>query len=520
MSENGETVRSTAATVKGLIGSTIKMLSLDSNCCYQAVLTHDPRFDGVFFVGVSSTHIYCRTVCRAKTPQPKNCKFYPSPAAAEQAGFRPCLLCRPELAPGNARIDATDRLAAAVARRIEAGTLLEQRFEDLAQELGVSDRHLRRVVQQSFGVSPIQLVQTHRLLLAKQLLTDTSLPIADIAYASGFGSLRRFNSLFRDRYRLNPTQLRKTKTKIAQDYLVCDLAYRPPLDWQALISYLAGRAISGVETVAGDSASADLSVRYFRTVRIGQQQGWLSIQPVRKKPVLRVQLSLSLVPVLLPVLARVKALFDLAAEPQQIAAHLGSLALHHPGLRVPGAFDGFEIAVRTILGQQVSVKAATTLMGRFVQRFGEPISTPFPSLTHLTPTAEQVAQVDIAAIAELGILTTRAKSILGLAEAIADRTLSLTAASPIDQTITQLLDLPGIGPWTAHYIAMRVLGDPDVFLHTDLGIRKALAETNPKRMLAIAAQWQPWRSYATLHLWKALERGKSWISDPVECSIR
>ncbi len=507
MSENGETVRATAARVKELIGSTIKMLSLDSNCCYQAVLTHDPRFDGVFFVGVSSTRIYCRTVCRAKTPQAKNCKFYPSPAAAEQAGFRPCLLCRPELAPGNARIDATGRLAAAVARRIEAGTLLEQRFEDLAQELGVSQRHLRRVVQQEFGVSPIELVQTHRLLLAKRLLTDTSLPIADIAYASGFGSLRRFNALFRDRYRLNPTQLRKTKTTIADGDFFCDLAYRPPLDWQALISYLAGRAIAGVETVESD--------RYFRTVRIGQHQGWLSVQPVRKKHVLRVQLSLSLVPVLLPVLARVKALFDLAAEPQQIAAHLGSLALHHPGLRVPGAFDGFEIAVRTILGQQVSVKAATTLMCRFVQRFGEPIATPLPTLTHLTPTAEQVTQADIAAIAELGMLPTRAKSILALAEAISTQTLSLTVGSAVEQTIAKLQDLPGIGPWTAHYIAMRVLGDPDVFLHTDLGIRKVLGETNSKRMLAIAAQWQPWRSYAMLHLWKTLERGESWISDPV-----
>lgn len=223
---------------------------LDVDCCYQAVLTHDVRFDGVFFIGVSTTRIYCRTVCPAKTPQQKNCTFYSSAAAAEQAGFRPCLRCRPELAPGNARIDATGRLAAAVASRIESGTFSEQRFEDLAQELGVSERHLRRVVQQEFGVSPIELVQTQRLLLAKRLLTDTTLPIADIAYASGFGSLRRFNALFRDRYRLNPTRLRKTRTtEIAPDYLTCDVAYRPPLDWQALLNYLAERAIAGVETV-------------------------------------------------------------------------------------------------------------------------------------------------------------------------------------------------------------------------------------------------------------------------------
>ncbi|NET37589.1 MAG: helix-turn-helix domain-containing protein, partial [Cyanothece sp. SIO1E1] len=429
------------------------MATLDPDCCYQAVLTRDPRFDGVFFVGVSTTGIYCRTVCRARTPQRKNCTFYPSAAAAEQAGLRPCLLCRPELAPGNARIDATGRLAAAVARRIEDGTFIGPRLGDLAQELGVSERHLHRVVRQEFGVSPIELLQTHRLLLAKQLLTDTALPIADVAYASGFRSVRRFNALFHDRYRLQPSQLRKTKTAtMAQDYLVCEVAYRPPLDWPALLSYLAGRAIAGVETIAGD--------RYLRTVRLGQQHGWLTVEPVSNKQALRVTLSLSLIPVLLSVLARIKTLFDLAAEPQQIAAHLGSLARHHPGLRVPGAFDGFEIAIRTIIGQQVSVKAATTLMGRFVRCFGEPMVTPFPTLTHLTPTAEQIAQVDLEAIAALGILPTRARSIVALAEAIAAQTLSLTPGCAIDPTIAQLQALPGIGPWTAEYIAMRVLADP------------------------------------------------------------
>lgn len=485
---------------------------LDADCCYQAVLTRDSRFDGVFFVGVSTTGIYCRTVCPAKNPQRKNCTFYPSAAAAEQAGFRPCLRCRPELAPGNARIDATGRLASAVASRIENGTFIEQRFEDLAQELGVSERHLRRVVQQELGVSPIELMQTQRLLLAKRLLTDTTLPIADVAYTSGFGSLRRFNALFRDRYRLNPTQLRKTRTTaIAPDYLICDLAYRPPLDWQSLLSYLAGRAIAGVEMVEGD--------RYLRTVRLGQQYGWIVVEPVKEKNALRVKLSLSLVPVLLSTLARVKALFDLAAEPQQIAEHLGALATTHPGLRVPGAFDGFEVAVRAILGQQVSVKAATTLMKRFVQCFGEPITTPFPTLTHLTPTADRIAQADISTIAALGILETRARSIVKLAHAIATQTLSLTPGCQVDQTIAQLQEIPGIGVWTAHYIAMRVLAYPDAFLHTDLGIRQALGETSPKCILAIAAQWQPWRSYATLHLWKSLEQGDCFISETIQNKI-
>ncbi|MBW4636512.1 MAG: DNA-3-methyladenine glycosylase 2 [Iphinoe sp. HA4291-MV1] len=482
------------------------MTTLDANCCYQAVLTRDPRFDGVFFVGVSTTRIYCRTICSAKTPQKKNCTFYSSAAAAEQSGFRPCLVCRPELAPSNVCIDITGRLAAAVVRQIEDGTFMEQRFEYLAQELGVSEQHLHQVVHQEFGVSPIDLLQTHRLLLAKRLLTDTALSIADVAYASGFDSLRSFNILFQDRYRLNPTQLRRAKTaKTTQDYLVSEVAYRPPLDWEALLSYLRVHAIAGVEMVEGD--------RYFRTVRQGQQQGWLMVEPAREKNALQVKFSLSLLPVLLSVLARVKALFDLAVEPEQIAAHLGSLALHHPGLRVPGAFDSFEVAVRTILGQQVSVKAATTLMGRFVQCFGEPISTPFPTLTHLTPTAKQVAQVDITAIVKLGIIRKRAASILALAQAIAQRTISLTPGCSIDQTIAQLQELPGIGIWTAQYIAMRVLADSDAFLHTDLGIQQALGESSAKRILAFAARWQPWRSYATLHLWKSLERTEKFITD-------
>jgi AraC family transcriptional regulator, regulatory protein of adaptative response / DNA-3-methyladenine glycosylase II len=481
--------------------STLPMLTLNPNRCYQAVLTRDPRFDGVFFVGVSSTRIYCRTVCWAKTPQQKNCTFYPSAAAAEQAGFRPCLLCRPELAPGNAPIDATGRLAARIARRLEEGTLMEQSCEAIAQELGISERQLRRVVHQEFGVSPIELMQTHRLLLAKRLITDTSLPMADIAFASGFKSLRRFNGLFRERYRMNPTQLRKRKTApLAQDYLVSEVFYRPPLDWPALLGYLAGRAVVGVEAIDNGC--------YCRTVRLRERQGWLVVEPIAGKNALKVKLSLSLVSVLLPILARVKALFDLAADPEQIAAHLGILALHYPGLRVPGAFDGFEIAVRTILGQQVSIKAATTMMGRFVKAFGDPIATPHPKLTHLMPTAEKVAQLEITDLKTLGILDTRGNSILALARAIAEGRVALTPGGSTEEITEKLQDLPGIGPWTAQYVAMRVLADPDIFLHTDLGVRQALSETNAKRMLAIAAPWQPWRSYATHHLWKSLEQGK------------
>lgn len=472
---------------------------MKQNVYYQAVLTRDPRFDGAFFVGISTTKIYCRTVCPAKRPRQENCTFYPSAAAAEQAGFRPCLRCRPELAPGNARIDAVSRIAAAAFNRIEDGVLTEIGVEELAAEMGISDRHLRRVIHSEFGVSPIQLAQTQRLLLAKRLLTDTNLSVTEIAFASGFSSLRRFNSLFKERYRLNPTDLRQARTwEIPSQTFFCELAYRPPLDWEALINFLViKRAVPGVETVEGD--------RYLRTVAWKNHRGWIAVEPLPLKHVLRVELSASLAPALLPTLARVKRLFDLAADPQQIAAHLGSLAAANPGLRVPGTFDSFEMAVRAILGQQISVKAAATLAGRFVAKFGERIETPFAALTHLPPTAERIAIAAPEELIALGIISRRANSILALARAIALGELVLEPKANSQETIAQLKKLPGIGEWTAQYIAMRALSCPDAFPHTDLGIYKALNENNPLRVLQLAEAWRPWRSYAAMHLWKSLE---------------
>jgi AraC family transcriptional regulator of adaptative response / DNA-3-methyladenine glycosylase II len=473
-------------------------MELNTDLCYQALLTHDARFDGAFFVGVASTGIYCRTICPAKTPLRKNCAFYPSAAAAEHAGFRPCLRCRPELAPGNARVDAVSRLAASIASRIEDGALTEGGVEDLAAELGISDRHLRRVIEREFGVSPIELAQTQRLLLAKRLLTDTDLSITDVAFASGFSSLRRFNALFKERYRLNPMQLRKGRpTSAASQTLVCEVAYRPPLDWEALRTFLVGRASCGVEAMDNH--------RYLRTVAVGKHRGWIVVAPSPKKSTLRVELSASLAPALLPTLSRVKRLFDLAADPQRIASHLGPLAAERPGLRVPGAFDGFELAVRAILGQQISVRAATTLAGRFATAFGEPIETPFEALTHLAPTAERIAQAEVSKFVALGIITARANTILALARAVAEGNIRLQPGAEIEPTLGQLKELPGIGEWTAQVIAMRALAWPDAFPHTDLGIYKALGETNPKRVLDIAEAWRPWRAYATMHLWKTLE---------------
>lgn len=472
-------------------------LMLSSDHYYRAVLSHDRRFDGVFFVGVSSTGIYCRTVCTVKTPRQENCRFYPSAAAAELAGYRPCLRCRPELAPGEAKIDAVGRLAAAAASQIEDGALTEKSLSELALTLKISDRHLRRVIQQEFGVAPIQLAQTQRLLLAKRLLTDSNLAIADVAFASGFNSVRRLNTLFQNRYHLNPTQLRKT-AHLPQDTIRCELAYRPPLNWQALLSFLKAGAIAGVEVIECD--------RYQRTVEINQHQGWIQVSLIPQQDKLQVELSTSLIAVILPILRRVKALFDLAANPTLIAEHLSDL-ITLPGLRVPGAFEGFEVAVRVILGQQVSVKAATTLMSRFVKSFSRSIETPIAELTHLTPTPAQIAQLSVQDLTALGIIQTRAKSIIELAQALTNGTINLDPYQD-ERVIAQLKTLPGIGDWTAQCIAMRVLAYPDAFPHGDLGLRRALSVEKPTQVLQLAEAWRPWRAYAAMYLWQSLEQVK------------
>ena len=490
MSENGERKASGWAIKVGM--------HIDADICYRAMISRDTRFDGVFFVGVSTTGIYCRTVCTAKRPRKDRCTFYPSAAAAENRGFRPCLRCRPELAPGNARVDAVGRLAAAAASRIEDGALTDSSIEELAADMGVSDRHLRRAIRTEFGVSPIELAQTQRLLLAKRLLTDTDLSIIDVAFASGFSSLRRFNALFKERYRLNPSQLRRRRPAAAlPETIVCEVAYRPPLDWEALAAFLAARATSGVEWLDGR--------RYLRTAGFGRHKGWLAVEPSRRPNTLRVELAASLAPALPHALARVKRLFDLTADPDEIAARLGPLAEARPGLRVPGAFDGFEMAVRAILGQQVSVRAATTLAGRVAEAFGEPVETPFEQLTRLAPTPARLAGLDAADLVALGVGAPRARAILALAREVAGSGLALEPGRDVEATLERLRALPGVGEWTAQVVAMRALGWPDAFPHTDLGVRKALGMITPTRVLAAAERWRPWRAYATMHLWHSLE---------------
>ncbi len=475
-------------------------MQLDPDSCYRAIRARDPRFDGRFFVGVSSTGIYCRPVCTVKMPKRENCSFFSSAAAAESHGYRPCLRCRPELAPGNASIDARHRIAQAAASLIEDGVLNEIGTDGIADRLGVTGRHLRRVFHGEFGVAPIAFAQTQRLLMAKRLLTDTTLPITEVAYAAGFGSLSRFDALFKERYRVSPSRLRKTPTPSAPpDALTFELSFRPPYDWRSLIEFLRARSINAVEDVEASS--------YRRIVRIAQNgrphAGWVEIAPHPRKPVLRAAVSASLVKVLPALLSRVKHLMDLSCNPAEVAEVLGPLAAARPGLRVPGAFDGFEVAVRAVLGQQVSVAAARTLAGRFAAAFGSPVDSPFAALSTSFPGPERIAKLTAGDISGLGVLPSRARTIIELAKALARGEIRLSPGVDVTTTLDNLRSIPGIGDWTAQYIAMRALAWPDAFPHTDLGVMKALGESSPRRVMAAAERWRPWRAYAVMHLWAA-----------------
>jgi AraC family transcriptional regulator of adaptative response / DNA-3-methyladenine glycosylase II len=474
---------------------------LDPDVCYRALAARDPRFDGLFFVGVSTTGIYCRPICPARTPGRDRCRFFPSAAAAEQARFRPCLRCRPELAPGSAPVDTVGRTARLAAARIGAGAMNDGgTLESLAAEMGIGSRQLRRVLRQELGVSPVELAQTHRLLLAKQLLTETRLPIIDVAFTSGFASLRRFNALFRARYRLAPRDLRRTRGAGAGDASVrLTLSYRPPLAWQTMLRFLAARALPGVEWVSGQS--------YLRTVALDGHHGWVKVEPAAGKDVLSVEVPMSLAGVLPLLLAKLRNFFDLDARPDVIAAHLGRDAhlgagfRQCPGLRVPGAFSGFELAVRAVLGQQVSVRAATTLAGRLAETLGEPLDTPVPPLTRLSPSPARLLDAGHERLTALGLVPARARCILALARAVCEEGLSLEPSSNPEAVMERLMQLPGIGPWTAHYIGMRALRWPDAFPHSDLGLRKALGEPPPRETLRLAEMWRPWRAYAAMSLW-------------------
>lgn len=514
-SENGET--------QARVGRTPRVtVRLDPGPCYRALRARDPRFDGLFFVAVTTTGIYCRPICPARIPAADRCLFFAGAAEAERAGFRACFRCRPELAPGNgvasgaaegAPVDALGRLVRAAAARIEAGYLNEGSVDELAHELGVTSRHLRRAMEATLGVTPIELAQTKRLALAKQLLHDTRLPLTAVALAAGFASVRRFNALFRARFGRPPSALRSESAARPraprEDVIALRLDYRPPLDWEALLGFLAGRVVAGVEQVRDGE--------YARVVTLGGPIGWVTVRRDERRPALRAEVSLSLASVLPEVVTRLRALFDLDAQPAVIAQHLAQdpllepLVRARPGLRVPGAFDGFEVAVRAVLGQQVSVAAATTLSRRLVDRFGEPRAAALvagpASLERTFPSAARLARTTVDEVASLGVPAARARSLIELAGAVARGDLTLDRHGSPHLTIEQLVALPGIGPWTAHYIALRALRWPDAFPAADLGVRKALGVTTVRAAEQRAAAWQPWRAYAVMHLWTSLSTG-------------
>lgn len=475
-------------------------MNLNADQCYEAVRTRDVRFDGRFFIGVKTTGIYCRPICRVKTPMRKNCQFFGHAAAAEAAGYRPCKRCRPELAPGSSLMEVSSQLARNAAYQISQDYLSEHSLADLAAKLGVTDRQMRRVFRGEFGVSPVEFWQTQRLLLAKQLLTDSKMSVTDVAMASGFQSLRRFNTLLKNRYRLTPTELRKQQKKLLPaefSEFSFRLNYRPPLDWERLLDFLALRAIPHVEAVRDGI--------YLRTIHIKRHgrefKGYIQVSHRADKHLLFVRLSDALLPACAVVLERVKRLFDLHADPSIIEVALRDLATDRPGLRVPGSFDGFEMAMRAVLGQQITVAGASTLAGRLVLRFGVRVATPFTALTHLFPTSQRLAGATVDQIGRLGITRQRAQTLIALSRAVAEGDLLLEPGGRIEDVITRLREIPGIGEWTAQYVAMRALSWPDAFPHTDLVLRKALCASNPTEILARAEKWRPWRAYAALHLW-------------------
>ncbi|WP_454765729.1 DNA-3-methyladenine glycosylase 2 family protein [Cupriavidus campinensis] len=482
-------------------------MNLDPDTCYRAVASHDRRFDGRFFVGVSSTGVYCRPICAVRTPRRENCTFYETAAAAEKHGFRPCLRCRPELAPGHGLADISGRLAQAAATLIDEGFMAEAGVAQLAARIGVTERHLRRLFDAQFGVSVLEYAQTQKLLLAKRLLTDTTLPVTEVALAAGFGSVRRFNDVLRQRYGLTPLAMRRRAAEGMADQLVFELGYRPPLAWPALLVFLGVRAVDGIEQLQGEV--------YARTMAVdaGDQRhlGWARLEHVPKRTVLRVTLSASLAHAIPQALGKVRRLCDLGCHPDVVDRHLGDLAAPVPGMRLPGTFDGFEIAVRAIIGQVISVVQARRILARLVTLAGEPLPPAalagLPDvagqapLMHVFPTTQALADLPDATYREAGVTAGKIRAIRALARQIVAREIQLDPLAPPEETVARLRAIDGIGDWTAQYIAMRALGWPDAFPATDYALRKVLDVSTVRAMHDRTAQWAPWRAYAAIHLW-------------------
>ncbi|WP_423194094.1 AlkA N-terminal domain-containing protein [Cupriavidus sp. H18C2] len=495
-------------------------MELDPDTCYKAVASHDRRFDGRFFVGVSSTGVYCRPVCAVRTPKRENCTFYESAAAAEKHGFRPCLRCRPELAPGHGLADISGRLAQAAATLIDEGFMTGAGVAQLAARIGVTERHLRRLFDTAFGVSVHEYAQTQKLLLAKRLLTDTGLPVTQVALAAGFGSVRRFHDVLKERYGLTPLAMRRRAADGMADRLVFELGYRPPLAWAEMLGFLAVRAVDGVDVVHGGA--------HVRTIAVEagghRHLGWVRLEHVPRRSVVRVTLAATLAHVIPQALGKVRRLCDLGCRPDIVDAHLGELAAQTPGMRLPGTFDGLEIAVRAIIGQVISVVQARRILARLVRIAGTPLPDAalaglaqpagHAPLSHVFPDAHALAALPDADYQAAGVPLGKVRSIRALARQVAAGEIRLDPHAAPDDTVAQLRAIDGIGDWTAQYVAMRALGWPDAFPATDYALRKVLGVSTVRAMHAATSQWAPWRAYAAIHLWHRYEAAKAAPGEP------
>ena len=477
--------------------------------CYRALQSRDARFDGLLFVGITSTGIYCRPVCPARTAKRENCRFFGSAAAAQDAGFRPCLRCRPETAPDMASWRGTSNTVSRALALIAEGALDGDgnSVEKMAGRLGLGERQLRRLFLQHLGASPISVAQTRRVLFAKQLIHETQMPMTEVAMAAGFGSLRRFNETFLNLFHRPPSALRrKNSARNEEKGVSLRLRYRPPYDWDCMLGFLRVRAIPGVEVVDGS--------RYLRTVEVNGVMGSIEVTHQPDRQSLGVCIRFPDVRLLPAIVARVRRLFDLGADIETIDDHLSgdpvlaALVAQRPGLRAPGGWDGFEIAVRAVLGQQISVVAARGLAGKLVALHGRGVPKPFlihPDLSRAFPTAKRLAE---AASIGLGMPGARLAALKAMAEAaLADPNLFHPLGS-IEETVARLREVPGVGEWTAQYIALRALREADAFPATDVGLLRSMASMDGEKitaanLLSRAESWRPWRAYAAQHLWAA-----------------
>ena len=479
---------------------------LDRDACYRAFQSRDPRFDGLIFVGVTSTGIYCRPVCPARSPRLEDCRFFPSAAAAQAAGFRPCLRCRPETAPDLASWRGTCNTVSRAQALIADGGLDqgEAGVDALAERLGVGGRQLRRLFQQHLGASPVAVAQTRRVLFAKQLIHETHLPMAEVALSAGFGSVRRFNETFRQLFGRSPSAMRRKprgRRTPASAGVTLRLRYKPPYDWPAMLAYLDVRAIEGVEEVQGGV--------YRRTVSHDATLGTVEVCHEPEKNNLAACVRFPSVRAIPVILARVRRVFDVGADIQTIGAYLSRdpflarLVALRPGLRAPGGWDGFELAVRAVLGQQVTLGAARRLAGQLVALCGDSFDDGGGTLSRAFPSPERVARADLGA---LGMPAARRAALKALAEAARSDPHMFRPFGTIEEAIARLRRIRGIGEWTAQYIALRALRETDAFPASDVGLLRGAARPQgarptPSALLRRAEAWRPWRAYAAQHLW-------------------